>query len=185
MSRITTVNQTEATGKAKELLDAVQKKLGFAPNMMKTMAHSPAVLEAYLNFNGTLAHGKLNASLREQIALVSAETNGCAYCASAHSIIGKSAGLTDAEITAARRGSSDDPKTDAALKFTRSVIVNHGSVSDEEVAAIKAVGYSEAEIAEIIAHIALNTFTNYFNKIAKTEIDFPQVEFPLSRTANA
>lgn len=185
MSRISTVNPTEAAGKAKELLDGVQKKLGFAPNMMKTMAQSPAVLEAYLNFSGTLAHGKLNARLREQIALLSAETNACAYCASAHSIIGKSAGLTDDEIGAARRGLSNDAKTDTALKFARSIIVNRGVVGDEEVAAIKAAGYGEAEIAEIIAHVALNAFTNYFNKIAETEIDFPKVEFPLSRVVKA
>jgi uncharacterized peroxidase-related enzyme len=185
MSRITTVNQTEAVGKAKELLDGVQKKLGFAPNMMKTMAQSPTVLEAYLNFNGTLARGVLSHPLREQIALVSAETNACAYCASAHSIVGKSAGLTNDEITAARSGLSNDVKTDAALKFARSIIVNRGAVGDEEVAAIKAAGYGEAEIAEIIAHVALNAFTNYFNKIAETEIDFPKVEFPLSRAVNA
>ena len=117
--------------------------------------------------------------------MASAETNACAYCASAHSIIGKSAGLSDDEITAARRGSSNDAKTDAALKFARSIIINRGAVSDEEVQAIKAAGYSEAEIAEIIAHVALNAFTNYFNKIAETEIDFPKVEFPLTSAVNA
>ncbi len=185
MSRITTINQTEATGKVKELLNGVQKKLGFAPNMMKTMAQSPAVLEAYLSFSGALTHGVLNTRLREQIALFSAEMNACAYCASAHSIIGKSAGLTEDEITAARRGLSDDAKIYAALKFARSIIVNRGNLGDDEVTAIKAAGYSEAEIAEIVAHIALNAFTNYFNKIAETEIDFPQVEFPLSRAVNA
>ena len=176
MTRIQPVNYEASTGKVRELLDGVKSKLGLTPNMMKTMAQSPAVLEAYLSFSGALANGKLNARLREQIALITAEVNGCGYCASAHTAIGKMVGLGENAIAAARQGHSIDAKTDAALKFARNVIVNRGEVSDADLKAIRDAGFSDGEIAEIIAHIALNIFTNYFNIIAGTDIDFPGVQ---------
>jgi uncharacterized peroxidase-related enzyme len=175
MSRIQTVNYEQASGKVKELLDAVKAKFGVIPNMTKTMARSPAVLEAYLKFNDALAGGTLSAGLREQIALISAEVNGCDYCASAHTAIGKIVGLSEEAILDARRGHSTEAKTDAALKFARTVIVNRGEVSDADVQTVKDAGFTEGEIAEIIAHVALNIFTNYFNTIVRTEIDFPKV----------
>jgi uncharacterized peroxidase-related enzyme len=158
------------------LLDAVKAKLGRTPNMMKTMAQSPAVLEAYLNFSGALGGGKLNARLREQIALISAEINGCGYCASAHTAIGKIVGLDEDAILAARNGNAADAKTDAALKFARTVIVNRGEVSDADLQAVKDAGFSDGEVGEIVANVALNIFTNYFNEIVKTDIDFPKVQ---------
>lgn len=176
MSRIQPVNYEQATGKVKELLDVVNAKLGVTPNMMKTMARSPAVLEAYLNFNGALAGGNLDASLREQIALISAEINNCGYCASAHTAIGKMIGLSEEAISAARRGRSADEKNDAALRFARIVMVNRGQVSEADLNAVKDAGFSEGEIGEIVANVALNIFTNYFNEIAETEIDFPKVQ---------
>jgi uncharacterized peroxidase-related enzyme len=176
MSRIQPVNYEEATGKVKELLHAVTAKLGMTPNMMKTMARSPAVLQAYLNFSGALAGGELNARLREQIALITAEINGCGYCASAHTAIGKMVGLSGEAISAARRGRSEDAKNDAALRFARTVIVNRGQVSEADVTAVRDAGFSEGEIGEIVANVALNIFTNYFNEIAETEIDFPKVQ---------
>jgi uncharacterized peroxidase-related enzyme len=176
MTRIQPVSYEESTGKAKELLDAVKAKLGTTPNMVKTMAQSPAVLEAYLNFSGALGGGKLNARLREQIALVSAEINGCGYCAAAHTAIGKIVGLGEEAILAARNGKAADVKADAALKFARAVIVNRGEVSDADLEAVRGAGYSDGEIGEIVANVALNIFTNYFNEIAKTDIDFPKVQ---------
>lgn len=176
MSRIQPVDHENANGKVKELLDAVTAKLGRAPNMMKTMAQSSAVLEAYLNFSEALAGGKLEAPLREQIALISAEINGCGYCASAHTAIGKMVGLSGEAILAARRGHSSDAKTDAALRFARTVILSRGQVSQADVKALQDVGFSEGEIGEIVANVALNIFTNYFNEIAETEIDFPKVQ---------
>lgn len=176
MSRIQPVNYEQSTGKVKVLLDGVTAKLGMTPNMMKTMARSPAVLEAYLNFSGALAGGNLDARLREQIALISAEINGCGYCASAHTAIGKMAGLSGEAISAARRGHSADAKSDAALRFARLVIVNRGQVSEADIKALKDTGFSEGEIGEIVANVALNIFTNYFNEIAETEIDFPKVQ---------
>jgi uncharacterized peroxidase-related enzyme len=176
MTRIQPVGYEQSTGKAKELLDAVKAKLGMTPNMMKTMAQSPAVLEAYLNFSGALGGGKLTARLREQIALISAEINGCGYCASAHTAIGKMVSLGEEAIWAARNGNAADVKTDAALKFARTVIVNRGEVSDADLQSVKGAGFSDGEIGEIVANIALNIFTNYFNVIAKTDIDFPKVQ---------
>jgi uncharacterized peroxidase-related enzyme len=176
MTRIQPIDYEQATGNTKELLDAVKAKLGITPNMMKTMAQSPAVLEAYLNFSGALGGGKLNARLREQIALISAEINGCGYCASAHTAIGKLVGLGEDAILAARKGDAADAKTAAALKFARTVVVNRGEVSDTELQAVKDAGFSDGEIGEIVANVALNIFTNYFNEIARTEIDFPKVK---------
>jgi uncharacterized peroxidase-related enzyme len=175
MTRIQPINYEQSTGKTKELLDAVKAKLGITPNMMKTMAQSPAVLEAYLNFSGALGGGNLSARLREQIALISAEINGCGYCASAHTAIGKMVGLDEDSILAARNGNADDAKTDAALKFARDVIVKRGEVSDADLQAVKDAGFSDGEVGEIVANVALNIFTNYFNEIARTDIDFPKV----------
>ena len=185
MQRISAVDHEQVTGKAKELLDGVKAKIGFAPNLMKTLAASPAALEAYLNFNGTLA-ATLDAKLREQIALTTAEINGCQYCASAHTAIGKMSGLDETAIVNARRASSDDTRTDAALKFAGALIVSRGKVSPADFQAVTDAGFTEKEITEIVANVALNIFTNYFNEVAGTEVDFPAIEFPLaSRAANA
>lgn len=181
MSRLVAVDPAKATGKAKDLLEQVQGKLGLTPNMMRTMANSPAVLEAYLNFNNTLAAGSLSARLRERIALVVAETNGCEYCLSAHTAIGKMVGLGTDDILASRQSTSTNPKVEAALKFATRIIACRGDVSDNDLGQIRQAGYTEEEIAEIIAGVALNVFTNYFNQAAQTEIDFPRVE--LSRAA--
>ncbi len=185
MQRITAINHEESTGKARELLDGVKAKIGFAPNMMKTMASSPAVLEAYLNFSGSLGT-TLNAKLREQIALTTAEINGCQYCASAHTAIGKMVGLDEHTIEDARKASSHDKKADAALKFASALIVSRGKVSPADFQAVTAAGFTEMEIGEIVANVALNIFTNYFNEVAGTVVDFPTIEFPLaSRAASA
>ncbi len=184
MQNITAIKHDEAEGKAKELLDGVKAKLGFVPNMMATMATSPAVLEAYLNLSGALGKS-LNSKLNEKIALTVAEINGCGYCASAHSAIGKMVGLDESAINAARRASSDDAKTEAGLKFAAALVISRGKVSPAEYEAVTTAGYSEKEIAEIVANVALNVFTNYFNETAGTEIDFPAIEFPLVSKANA
>lgn len=175
MSRIPAVNPAEATGKAKQLLNAVQAKLGLTPNLMRTLANSPAALEAYLNFSGALAGGLLSAKLREQIALTVAEANSCDYCLAAHTTIGKMVKLSEREIVAARQAEAIDAKTDAALKFVRNVVVNRGEISDAAFNAVRQAGFSDGEIAEIIANVAVNIFTNYFNHIARTEVDFPKV----------
>jgi uncharacterized peroxidase-related enzyme len=175
MSRLTAIDSATATGKAKELLDAVQAKLKITPNMTKVMANSPAVLEAYLSFSGALAGGQLPAKLREQIALEVAELNSCQYCLSAHTTIGKMVGLNEAEIQEGREGKSDSPKTRAALQFVRELVSRKGLLANAEVDAVRKAGFSEGEIAELIANTVLNIFTNYFNNTADVDIDFPKV----------
>lgn len=175
MTRIAPIDPKAATGKAKELLDQVQKSLGLTPNMMRAMAQSPAALEGYLKFSGALAGGALSARARELIALAVAEANSCQYCASAHSAIGKMVGLADREIASGRRASSQDPKIDAILKLAHRLVVSRGELSDAEIASARRAGVSDGELAEIVAHVALNVFTNYFNITAGTPIDFPEV----------
>ncbi len=183
MSRIKPINPTEATGKAKDLLNAVQSKIGMTPNLMKTLANAPAALEAYLNFSGALAGGVLNAKFREQLAIAVAQANSCEYCLSAHATIGKMAGLTPEEIERSREAHAADAKLDAGLQFAQKLVVQRGLASDNDLAAVRQAGYSEAEITEIVAHVALNIFTNYFNHVAQTEVDFPRVPVALVQMA--
>lgn len=174
MPRIAPV--TAPTGPAKELLDAVQKKLGKTPNMMRALANSPAALKGYLELAGAVGGGLLNAKVREQIALAVAEVNGCDYCASAHSALGKMAGLAPTDIEAARRASASDTKTAAILRFASRLVESKGRASDADLSAVRAAGVNDAEVTEIVANVALNVFTNYFNHVADPEIDFPAVK---------
>lgn len=172
MARLAPVNPDLATDEAKHLLARVRTAIGFTPNMMRTMATAPAVLEGYLGLSGALAKGALPARLREQIALAVADANGCDYCLAAHSTVGKMVGLTQADVVASRRVSAEDPKAASALAFARAVLDRRGAVTDEALQAVRAAGFDDAQIAEIVAAVALNVFTNYFNNVARTEIDF-------------
>ncbi len=180
MQRLTAVNPAEATGKAKELLDGVQAKLGITPNLMRTLASGPAALEAYLKFGAALSTGSLDPKFREQIALAVAQANSCEYCLSAHSAIGKMVGLKPDEITAGREAHASQPKPDAGLQFVQKLVVQRGMVSDQDLAAVKAAGFSDGEIAELVANVAVNIFTNYFNHVARTDVDFPRVTVAVS-----
>jgi uncharacterized peroxidase-related enzyme len=183
MARLHSIDPTNATGKAKELLDAVQKQLGITPNMFRTMANSPAVLGGFLNFSGALHNATLSAKLREQLALAVSETNSCEYCLSAHTAIGKMVGLDDTIISASRQSVSSDSKVDAALKFSRALVNRRGDVTNEDFIRLRSAGYSDGEIAEIIAWVALTIFTNYFNIAAQVEVDFPKVSPALKKAA--
>lgn len=175
MSRIGAIDRNHAAGKVVRTFDAIQDKLGIVPNMMRTMAQSPPVLEGYLALSGALSRGLLPAALQEQIALAVAESNGCNYCLSAHTALGRRAGLSDDALAASREGRAADAKANAALRFALAVLQRRGGVTDEEFTRVRAAGFSDAEIAEVIAHVALNVLTNYFNRAADTEIDFPLV----------
>jgi uncharacterized peroxidase-related enzyme len=166
----------EAPAAARPQLEAVRKLLGSTPNVFLMAANSPAALEGYLGMLGALAKGALPAPTHERIALAVAEVNGCDYCVSAHTWLGRNvAKLDDAEMASNRRGASTDAHADAAVRFARQVVARHGHVSDGELAAVRAAGYSDAEIIEIVQHVALNTWTNYVNSVAQTAIDFPVV----------
>jgi uncharacterized peroxidase-related enzyme len=177
MSRIPTPATIDTAPAASQpLLQAVKKQLGVVPNLFRLVANSPAALEGYLNLSGALGKGELPAPTRERIALVVAEINGCNYCLSAHTYLGKNvAKLDDAEIAANRSGASNDIKADAAVRFAAKVTTLRGHVTNEDFAAVKAAGYTDAQIIEIVQHVALNTWTNYINTVGQTEIDFPAV----------
>lgn len=181
MPRIPALDPQTANAQATALLDAVQKALGVTPNMMRTMAQSPAVLDGYLALSGALGKGALGYKLGEQIALAIAEENGCGYCAAAHSAIGAGAGLSQTDIDAARDGHAATPRAAAAVTFARTVAELRGHVSDAEFATARAAGLSDGEIGEVVAHVALNIFTNYFNTVAGTDVDFPAVRAPRAR----
>jgi uncharacterized peroxidase-related enzyme len=177
MSRIPTPPTIEAAPAASQpLLHAVEKQLGIVPNLFRVVSNSPAALEGYLGMFGALGKGALPAATRERIALAVAEINGCAYCLSAHTYLGKNvAKLDDAEILANREGTSKDPRADAAVGFAAKVARLRGHVTDEDLQAVKLAGYTDAQVIEIVQHVALNTWTNYLNEVAQTEIDFPRV----------
>jgi uncharacterized peroxidase-related enzyme len=178
--RIVAINPSSAQPKAKELLDAVQKQLSMTPNMMKTMAHSPAVLQGYLSLSGALGTGVLSGKVREELALFVSQSNECDYCVAAHSTLGKMAGLQPDQLIDARKGLvAGDPEAQAALKFANAVLESRGDVSDSDIAAARSAGLGDAQIAEVVAHVALNVFTNYFNRVAHTEVDFPKVPLAL------
>ncbi len=161
---------------SRPMLEAVRRQLGVVPNLYRLLASSPAALEGFLGLSGALGKGMLAAATRERIALAVAELNGSNYCLSAHSYLGKSmAKLDDAEITANRDGRSNDPKADAAVKFAAKVARERGHMSEADLRAVKAAGYDDAQVIEIVQHVALNDFTNYINLIAQTDIDFPVI----------
>ncbi len=175
MNRIDQIDPATATGKSKQLLDAVQTKLGIIPNMTRVMANAPAALDGYLQFSGALAKGNLTAKVREQIALAVAEINLCGYCLSAHTFIGGKLGLTDVEIADARHANAAMDDTDAILKLARTVVLQRGEISDATLTAARQAGLTNGQIVETIANIALNVFTNYVNRVAGTVVDFPEV----------
>ena len=177
MSRISIPALDQTPAATRPLLDAVKKQLGVVPNLMKVVGNSPAALGGYLALSGALAKGALGAKTGERIALAIAEINACHYCLAAHTYLGRNvAKLDDAEIAANRNGASNDPKADAAVRFAASVALERGHVSDAAMRAVKEAGYSDAEVMEIVVHVALSTLTNYVNEVAQTEIDFPAVD---------
>ena len=177
MSRLNAVDPSLVTGKSKDLLKAMKSALGFDPNMTRVMVNSPAVLEAYMSFSGALGRGQLNAKIREQIALLIAQQNQCDYCLSAHTAIGKVVGLNEQQIIESRKGTGFDSHATAALAFGKRVLDTRGQITETDLADIRAAGFSDGEIAEIIAHVALNVFTNYFNIATDVDIDFPKVSY--------
>jgi uncharacterized peroxidase-related enzyme len=180
--RIPAIDPSAATGKAKELLDAVLAKYGGVPNSFKTMAHSPAGLQGFLDLSATLEDGVLSFDTRYQIAIAVSEINGCPYCLSAFTAIGKSRGMEDETLAMCRIARSSDPKIDAILKFAAAVVRERGAVTSEDFQKVKSAGCSDEEIQEIVANVALFTFANYINLVIGTDIDFPLV-VPLKQRA--
>lgn len=180
MSRIPAIDPAQASGEAKTMLDGVQKKLGMVPNLMRTLAQSPAALGGYLTLSGALEKAALDAATRERIALAVAQVNLCGYCLSAHSAIAKRVGLDPDEIAAARRGRSSDLKAAAALRYALRLLETRGGVTEADLADARRAGLDDAELVEIPAIVALNVLTNFTNRSAAVAIDFPKVEVALA-----
>ena len=175
MPRINPVNPDNANGKAKQILDGLQKSMGMTPNIMRTLANSPAALEAYTGLLNSLNGASIDGKTREAIALVTSGINGCEYCAAAHTAIGKMQGLSDAETQTSLQGHSSEPARASALQFASAIVNKRGWVSDEDLANVRGAGFGDAEITDIVATVAATIFSNYFNHIAQTEVDFPVV----------
>lgn len=175
MTRIQPLHTENASEKTRELYDQVQRKLGRVPNLMQTLGHSPAALGGYLSLNESLSRGALNVKDRERIALAVAQQNGCGYCLAAHTAIGEMVGLNQNDIKESRTGHATDPKSDALLNFIQRVLETNGHIHDSDLEQFQSAGYSDGEVAEVIAHISLSVLTNFFNSVAQTEIDFPEV----------
>jgi uncharacterized peroxidase-related enzyme len=165
-----------ATSQAAELLTQVKDALGLVPNMTKVMANSPALLKGYLALSGATGGGVLPAGVRERLAISTAQLNDCEYCLSAHTYIGAhvaKVGLT--ELDAARKAQSDDPHVAALLQLSNEIAENNGAVSPEALATARAQGVTDEEIGEVVANLALNVLTNYFNVVAGVANDWPVV----------
>ncbi|MBK7403138.1 MAG: carboxymuconolactone decarboxylase family protein [Phycisphaerales bacterium] len=183
MPRIQPVNPAQVQGKTKDLLEAARKALGGTPNLITTLAQSPAALEGYLGFAGALAAGQFRVGLREQVALAVAGVNSCEYCASAHTAIGSGAGVSKEELARALDGEPSDPKAAAAVRLARLITEKRGLLSDADIQAARQSGLDDGQIVEIVAHTALSIFTNYLNHVAQTVVDFPRVEVRQHATA--
>lgn len=181
MSRLSIPTLESAPEGSKATLEAVKKQLGVAPNLYRLIGNSPATLAGFTGFHSELTKA-LDARTRERIALAVAQVNGCAYCLAAHTYLGLNlAKLSPEEIALNRQGASGESKANAAVKFAAKVTRERGHVSDVDVAAVRAAGFSDAQIVEIVGLVAENCFTNFLNEVAHTDLDFPEV--PVAQAA--
>ncbi|WP_392887539.1 carboxymuconolactone decarboxylase family protein [Pseudomonas migulae] len=171
MSRINTLSLELATDATRPLLEGVQKKIGFLPNVFKTLAHAPAVLTSYLQQSATLGKTSLSATEKEAIFLATSQVNGCDYCLAAHTLFAGKAGLSSQDILDARNG-----QLNAFATLARQITESRGHLSSEQIDAARAAGIDDAKIVEVIAHVASQTLTNYLNNVALTDIDFPAID---------
>jgi len=181
MTRIS-LDTTHAPAASQALLGQIHQAFGATPNMFKAVAHSPAALQSMWAAFGALGAGTLGAKLGEQVAVAIANRNRCEYCLAAHTVLGKKAGATSEEMAAAQRGQAADARTAAALRFALKVVADRGQVSTGDVAALHEVGFKDEQVVELIAHVALNLFTNYINVALEVPVDFPKVALTSARS---
>jgi uncharacterized peroxidase-related enzyme len=175
MSRITVIEHANANPEQAALLDTIQSQLGMVPNFLKVWANSPAALRAFLGLHSIASQGSLPAQTRERIALALAQQSSCAHCLSAHTAIGRQAGLSEDEMAHNREGHSADVKAAVAVKLARSLAEHKGEVTTDELTEAREAGYSDADIVEIITHVGMNLLTNILGKASRVAIDFPPV----------
>jgi uncharacterized peroxidase-related enzyme len=176
VNRIIQLDPAQATGKTKQLFEAVRIKWGAVPNLFRVLGVSPAALEGYLHFGDALAGGRLSPRVREQIALVVGEASFCSYCLSKHTFLGGKVGLTKTDIAEARHARAADRRTDAILKLVRCIVVQRGELNDADFELAHLSGLTDGDVVEIVANVALNIFANYVNHAARTVVDFPEVQ---------
>ena len=179
MSRIAPVVSSNVDSKVATTLSQVEKSLGMVPNLFATLANAPVALDGFLSLSKTLSRGRLTARQREIVALAVGQENECRYCLSAHTASSKGVGLNDAGALNARNGDGDDPFERALASFAKAIVRRRGHLSNEELESARKAGIDDGLVMEVIANVALNTFTNYVNEVADTEIDFPVVEVKL------
>ena len=175
MQRLNSVDPASASGKTKELLDFVMQRTGRIPNMVRMMAYSPAALGGYLNLAGALADSTLSPTVRDSVAILVAADGESDYTLAAVCTLARKGGLGDDDIAAAQRAHARDPGTAAALRFSENLLEKRGHVSASEVDELMEAGFTDGEVAEIVAAVILNIYRNYFNLVAGPEIDFPLV----------
>ena len=168
-------NPEQVPADSKPALDAFTKSIGFTPNMLATFALSPIAFNAWATLRGSLSKA-LDLKTRESISLAVSEVNGCNYCLAVHSFGAKHAKMSADDIILARKGHATDPKRDAAVQFARKVIETRGKVGDADLKAVRDAGYTDANIMEIIALVAVYSLTNFFNNVFDPEKDHPAVE---------
>ncbi|QRQ88947.1 carboxymuconolactone decarboxylase family protein [Cupriavidus oxalaticus] len=175
MSRVPLVTAATASGDAKALLNEIHGAFGATPNMFRAVANSPAALRSMWGAFGALGSGALGAALGEKIAVAVADRNQCEYCLAAHTALGRKAGATAQEMSEAQAGRAQDPQTAAALSFALKLVNDRGQVTDADIAQLREAGFNDEQIVEILAHVALNLFTNYVNVAFAVPVDFPKI----------
>lgn len=176
MNRVSLVDRNATTADRKALLDSIHAVFGATPNMFRAVANSPAALQSMWAAFGALGGGVIAPKLGEQIAVAVADRNACGYCLAAHTVLGRNAGASAEEMQQAQAGESADMKTQAVLRFALKLVNERGQVGDADVQGLREVGFGDEEIVEILAHVALNLFTNYVNVAFAVPVDFPAVK---------
>ncbi len=180
MARINTVDTATIAADTKATLDAVKAQIGMVPNLFATFAQAPAVLNGNLAFADALSKGVLSGKQREIVSLAVAQYNSCHYCLSAHTLLGKGAGLSADAILAARQGKGDGAVDHAIAALALRIVETRGQVSDADLASARLAGLTDAHIVEIVGNVAHNVLTNYMNNVAHTSIDFPVVDLTIA-----
>jgi uncharacterized peroxidase-related enzyme len=176
MPRLKTVDTNEATGEIKELYGQIEKEMAAVPNIFKGMANSPVLLKAYLQLDELIAGGTLSPAEQDAVRLVVSQFNGCRYCLAAHTKTGEMKGLSREEMKAIRRGAPEDDKQKALVTFAKRILDTKGFTADADIEAFRSVGYTDAQVCEVITIIGQKMMSNYFNHIHETELDFPEPE---------
>ena len=165
----------QVPAESRPTLDAFTANIGFTPNMMAAFANSPIAFNAWANLLGSLSKA-LDVKTRDSIGLVVSEVNGCNYCLTVHSFTAEHmAKLSADEIVLARKGLASDPRRNAALQFAKKVIETRGHVTDADLEAVRTAGFTEANVIEIVALVAMYSLTNFFNNVFDPDKDFPAV----------